>query len=111
MKTNVYTKLTFAEVLEDAIQRSPYSKGEVAEHLGVSKSTVSNWVNGARKPDIDKVIQLCLFLDVDLYYMIGATLPCGELHPSEQELLMRFRLMDPEEKQALLKLSRVIVKQ
>lgn len=110
MKTNVYTKLTFAEILEDSIQRSPYNKGQVAKRLGVSKGTVSNWVNGERKPDINKIIQLCVLLDVDMYYMIGATLPEGELRPTEQELLTQFRIMDAEEKQALLKISRVIVK-
>lgn len=42
MKTNVYTKLTFAEILEDSIKRSPYNNAQVAERLGVSKGTVSN---------------------------------------------------------------------
>ncbi len=74
-KTKVYTKLTFAEILDDSIHRSPYNNSEVAQKLGVSKGAVSNWVSGARKPDIDTVIRLCYLLDVDLYYLIGATIP------------------------------------
>lgn len=111
MKTNVYTKLTFAEILGDAIYRSPYNNAQVAERLGVSKGTVSNWVSGIRKPDIDTVIQICVLLDVDLYYLIGATLPTGELRPKEQEMLMLFQAMSPEAKQAILSIAHIIAKQ
>lgn len=111
MKTNVYTKLTFAEILEDSIKRSPYNNAQVAERLGVSKGTVSNWVSGIRKPDIDMIIQICILLDVDIYYMIGATLPSGELRPKEQEMLMLFRDMNAEEKLAILNIAHIIAKQ
>ncbi len=107
-KTKVYTKLTFAEILDDSIHRSPYNNSEVAQKLGVSKGAVSNWVSGARKPDIDTVIRLCYLLDVDLYYLIGATIPQGELRPKEQELLMLFQKMSSEEKEAMLGISRAI---
>lgn len=111
IKTNVYTKLTFAEILEDSIKRSPYNNAQVAERLGVSKGTVSNWVSGIRKPDIDMIIQICILLDVDIYYMIGATLPSGELRPKEQEMLMLFRDMNAEEKLAILNIAHIIAKQ
>ena len=111
MKTNVYTKLTFAEILEDSIKRSPYNNAQVAERLGVSKGTVSNWVSGIRKPDIDMIIQICILLDVDIYYMIGATLPSGELRQKEQEMLMLFRDMNAEEKLAILNIAHIIAKQ
>ncbi len=111
MKTNVYTKLTFAEILEDSIHRSPYNNAQVAQHLGVSKGTVSNWVSGTRKPDIDMVIKICILLDVDIYYMIGASLPSGELHPKEQEMLMLFRDMNAESKQAILNIAHILAKQ
>ena len=111
MKTNVYTKLTFAEILEDSIKLSPYNNAQVAERLGVSKGTVSNWVSGIRKPDIDMIIQICILLDVDIYYMIGATLPSGELRPKEQEMLMLFRDMNAEEKLAILNIAHIIAKQ
>ena len=111
MKTNVYTKLTFAEILEDSIKRSPYNNAQVAERLCVSKGTVSNWVSGIRKPDIDMIIQICILLDVDIYYMIGATLPSGELRPKEQEMLMLFRDMNAEEKLAILNIAHIIAKQ
>lgn len=111
MKTNVYTKLTFAEILEDSIKLSPYNNAQVAERLGVSKGTVSNWVSGICKPDIDMIIQICILLDVDIYYMIGATLPSGELRPKEQEMLMLFRDMNAEEKLAILNIAHIIAKQ
>ncbi len=108
MKTKVHTKLTFAEILEDAIANSPYSKTDIANKLGVSKGTVSNWVNNIRKPDIDTVVALCYLLNLDIFYTINATIPEGELYPSEQELLLLYRQLQPYEKDAVLGLMRAL---
>lgn len=107
-KTKVYTKLTFAEILEDAIKNSRYNNAEVASKLGVSRGTVSNWVSGARKPDIDTTIQICLLLDLDFYYLIGLTIPAGELRPHEQELLMIYRQLGKEGKEGLIQIARLV---
>lgn len=107
-KTNVNTRLTFAEILEDAIKNSRHNNAEVASLLGVSRGTVSNWVSGARKPDIDMTIQICLLLDLDFYYLIGLTIPAGELRPHEQELLLTYRQLDKTGKEGLINVSRLI---
>lgn len=107
-KTKVNTKLTFAEILEDAIKNSRYNNAEVASLLGVSRGTVSNWVSGARKPDIDMTIQICLLLDLDFYYLIGMTLPINELRPHEQELLLTYRQLNKKGKEGLINVSRLI---
>lgn len=57
------------------------------------------------------VIKICILLDVDIYYMIGASLPSGELHPKEQEMLMLFRDMNAESKQAILNIAHILAKQ
>ena len=108
-KTKVYTQLTFAEILEDAIKRSPYNNSDVAEQLGVTKGAVSNWVGGGRRPNIDLVIKWCYLLDIDLYYLIGATIPAGELRSKEQELLLLFQKMNAQEKAAVLGICRALV--
>ncbi|NBJ65251.1 XRE family transcriptional regulator [bacterium c-19] len=107
-KTEVHTKLTFAEILEDAIKNSRHNNAEVASLLGVSRGTVSNWVSGARKPDIDMTIQICLLLDLDFYYLIGMTIPAGELRPHEQELLLTYRQLNKAGKEGLINVSRLI---
>lgn len=108
MNTKVHTHLTFAEILDDAITQSPYNHAQVAGLLNVSKGTVSNWVSGTRKPDIDMIIKICHLLDIDLYYLIGATMPEGELRASEAKLLFYYRQLNGKKKKSLLELIRVL---
>lgn len=37
---------------------------DLAEHLGVTQATVSNWCNGIKMPRMDKIDRICLFFDV-----------------------------------------------
>ena len=36
-----------------------WSQEELAEHLGVSRQSVSKWESGASTPELDRVVQLC----------------------------------------------------
>ena len=44
---------------------------ELAEHLKVSKSTVSGWEVGRNQPDYDKLIELSVLFGVSVDYLIG----------------------------------------
>ena len=37
---------------------------DLAEYLGVTQATVSNWCNGVKMPRMDKIDRICLFFDV-----------------------------------------------
>ena len=45
---------------------------EIAEHLGVSQGSVSNWFKGTNSIDIENLAKLCEFLGVSLDQMYGA---------------------------------------
>lgn len=102
MKTNVHTDTTFAQLLRDAIKRSPYNNAQIAQLLGVAEGTVSNWVSGTRKPNYERARRLCILLDLDIDYTIGTYLPEYELRPKEQELLMLFRSIKNDDNQSML---------
>lgn len=53
------------------------SKSEFADRLGVSKQTVSCWVNGSRSIPLDRAIQIC-----DLFGKPLDELACRELKAS-----------------------------
>lgn len=110
MKTKVYNSLTFAQILEDAISHSRYTRSEFASILQVNKTTVSNWCSGIRTPSIDMMIQISEVLNLDLYYLIGGTIPSGELRPKEADLLECFRAMDASSKEAFLHLAYTVSK-
>lgn len=53
------------------------SKSEFADRLGVSKQTVSCWVNGSRSIPLDRAVQIC-----DLFGKPLDELACRELKAS-----------------------------
>lgn len=42
---------------------------EMGKLLGVSQATVSDWWNGAKMPGLEKLIEICLILDVCLEWL------------------------------------------
>lgn len=50
--------------IERYLSSSGYSQKEVAEKLGVSKSSVTNWIKGKNTPDVNLVVPLCELLGI-----------------------------------------------
>lgn len=46
---------------------------EMAERLGVSKSTISMYENGNREPDFDTLERIADYFNVDIDYLLGRT--------------------------------------
>lgn len=43
---------------------------ELSKKIGVSDNAISNWENDVSNPDVDKIIALCIALDVDPNYLL-----------------------------------------
>lgn len=52
--------------LERYIAESGYTQKEFAEKLGVSKSSVTNWVKGKNSPDVELVVPICTLLNITI---------------------------------------------
>lgn len=52
---------------------SGLTQTEIAEKLGVSKSTISMYENGNREPDFDTLEKIADFFNVDIDYLLGRT--------------------------------------
>ncbi|MTI14088.1 helix-turn-helix domain-containing protein [Sansalvadorimonas verongulae] len=61
---------SFGRRLAVAIRRSCRSKKDVASHLGVSPSMVSQWCDDQKKPGFDNLCKLILFLDVKADWLL-----------------------------------------
>lgn len=57
--------------LERHISESGYSQKEIAEKLGVSKSSVTNWIKGKNSPDVELVIPICRLLNISVREFYG----------------------------------------
>lgn len=56
--TNLGNKEVFAKNLSYYVERSGKTQVEIAESIGVSPSTFSTWINGAKYPRIDRIEML-----------------------------------------------------
>lgn len=57
--------------LKRYIAESGYTQKEVSEKLGVSKSSVTNWISGKNSPDVELVIPLCKLLNITVKEFFG----------------------------------------
>ena len=55
----------FVENLKRILKEKKCLAYELAEGIGVRKSTVSNWMNGLSLPRMDKINKICGFLNVE----------------------------------------------
>lgn len=61
----------FKDRLKELIEESEFNQREVAGKIGISKQTISFYVNGKRLPDIDNTYKLCKFFHVSADYLLG----------------------------------------
>lgn len=57
--------------LERYIAESGYTQKEIAEKLGVSKSSVTNWIKGKNSPDANLVMPICNLLNITIGQFYG----------------------------------------
>lgn len=83
---------------------------EIAEKLGVSPGTVSNWFKGTNSIDIENLAALCDFLGVSLdqIYGVAPLDPPVTLSQDETELLSIYRSANKEGKATLMNVARSV---
>lgn len=57
--------------IAETINNSDLTRKEIAEELGVSQVSISNWINGKNAPDFDTLVQFCNLFDVTLNAIFG----------------------------------------
>ena len=67
------------EKLKMLRQRHYYTQQEIADRLGVTRSTVSNFEIGRRKPEVDVLEKLAAIYGVDLNYFATQPMNANDL--------------------------------
>lgn len=57
-------KRTFARNLSLYLSKRQKTQKDLADYLGVSGTTVTNWVRGYKMPRMDKIDRICTFLTI-----------------------------------------------
>ena len=58
-----YGDMIFANNLRRLLEEKGKKSVDLAKAIGVSKQTVSEWINGGRFPRMDKVDKMCIYLN------------------------------------------------
>ena len=90
--------------LKDMRIKNKYNQEDIAEQLGVTKQTISNWEKGKRTPDINHLIKLDNIYQVTLDSLIGI-----DKRTEDIELLNIILNMRKEKKSQLLNFLKVTV--
>lgn len=76
---------------------------EVADKLGVEKSTVGHWMVGRNNPTFDQVREIARMIETSLSELVGED-PYFLTDENERKLIDTLRNLSPEEKQEALRL-------
>ena len=83
---------------------------ELAEQLNIAYSTLGNYLNGDREPDINMLIKIADLFSVSIDYLVGH--PTNQtISDEETRLLHLFRQMPPEYQQMLTEIAKVMTLQ
>ena len=78
---------------------------DIAEYMGVSAGSVSNWLNGTNFLDVDNLYTLCQFLGVSLNQVFGVDpIFYDTMTDEENQLLLSFRNADSTTKSIIKKI-------
>lgn len=85
--------MKFPNILKNLRISKKLTQGDLAKALGISKSAISMYENGNRKPDIEMIALISDVLDCPIDFLIGAdymyeeddSITCGEALRQERE--------------------------
>lgn len=63
--------MSFKELLAKELEIQRITPYKLAKDTGLSKQSISNYLNGKQQPTIDKFILICKYLDVSADYLLG----------------------------------------
>lgn len=98
--------IDFGNILKQLRTERNLTQSELAEKLGLSKSSISMYENGKREPDFENLEMIADFFNVRLMYLIGAesretTTPSTSTQKVELQTLAAHALEDLTEEEQL----------
>ena len=76
----------FGEKIRNARKAQGFTQRQLAEKIGVSNTSISNWEKGFSRPDADLIQKLCRVLRLQPNDFYGTETPAGEgRHPVSDE--------------------------
>ncbi|MCC4121326.1 helix-turn-helix domain-containing protein [Lactococcus lactis] len=102
----------FSERLKIALSEKNMKASELSELTGISKSSISDWINGRYEAKQDKIFLIAKALKINEGYLLGLDVPMTEVentpnsHPYIEETIKAIKQLTLYQQEQLLKLTR-----
>ncbi len=87
--------MTFGERLREARLHNGLTQEQLAQRIGVAKSTLTGYEKGNREPDVFKIKRILEVLGVDSDYLLGVT-RAKDHDKTTAELLAKYMQLNQE---------------
>ena len=64
-------KILVVERIDELMKMEKISQYALAKKLGISQSTICNWLNGKKEPSIESLWKLVDYFSVSINYIVG----------------------------------------
>lgn len=95
------------------LKEKGHTEKELAEYLGLSSSSFTGWKYWERKTFMQYTEPMAEYLNVSVNYLLygkDEEINEGTISPAEMDLLKRFRQMNPEQRECMVRTSKCFVK-
>lgn len=94
--------MTFGNNLRDIRERKGITQQQLADRMGVDRSTIAQWESGVSMPRMGKAIELVQYFCISLDDLVSGETAQPSLTMEETELLESFRSLDEAGRRAAL---------
>ena len=94
--------MTINERMFEIMKQKNIKNKELAECLGVNQTVISAWKKRGNSPPAENIVQICKLLNISYEYLLTGK-EKEALTKQETELINNFRLLEPEEKEMIIK--------
>ena len=98
--------MSFMEIIKYYRKRAGLSQSDLADKLGVARTTIASYEQGRRHPDFETEEKIADFFNIDLNTLRGVSVPA--LDNDAKELLSIYRSLDTDSKANLLAFARYL---
>lgn len=98
--------MNIADKLKELLEEKSVTPYRVAKEIGVSQTTIKNWVTGYTAPKERHIKALADYFGITTDELLGKEkqpTTLGELHPANRKLMELSRTLSPEEAEKVYK--------
>ncbi|MBO5139300.1 MAG: helix-turn-helix transcriptional regulator [Peptococcaceae bacterium] len=104
--------MKFGDILRELLDEKDITQAKLAEDLNLRSSTVGHYVRNEREPDFELLKSFSAYFHVSIDYLLGNTIQDNyQLTADEQNLLRKYRTLEPEQKELCLYLAQGLIQQ